>query len=72
MWRRFGFTSLLLFLILSAQGQVNAQGKDKKAATDLIRIGESPKPADLDPSELAAWTAIGNILLSLDETITKS
>jgi hypothetical protein len=44
---------------------------DKKAATDLLGIGESAKPADVDPSELAAWTAIGNILLNLDETITK-
>jgi hypothetical protein len=37
----------------------------------LISVGESPRPADLDVSELAAWTAIGNILLNLDETITK-
>jgi len=34
-------------------------------------VGESPRPSDLDPGELAAWTAIGNILLNLDETITK-
>jgi len=54
------------------QQQLENFRKDKKAATDLISIGESPKPADLDPSELAAWTAIGNILLNLDETITKS
>ena len=44
---------------------------DKKAAEELISVGESPHPSDLDPSELAAWTAIGNILLNLDETITK-
>ncbi len=41
------------------------------AATRLISVGESPRPADLDPAELAAWTAIGNLLLNLDETITK-
>ena len=44
---------------------------DPKAAEALIRVGESARPAGLDPAELAAWTAIGNVLLNLDETITK-
>jgi hypothetical protein len=44
---------------------------DKKAADELLKIGESARPTDLDLSELAAWTALGNILLNLDETITK-
>ena len=30
-----------------------------------------PLPANLDPAEVAAWTAVGNVLLNLDETITK-
>jgi hypothetical protein len=45
--------------------------KNKEAARELVSIGESPRPADLDVSELAAWTAVGNVLLNLDETITK-
>jgi hypothetical protein len=45
--------------------------QDKEAAKGLVSVGESPKPKDLEDSELAAWTAIGNILLNLDETITK-
>ena len=53
------------------QQQLENFRKDKKAATDLVSVGESPRPAELDVSELAAWTAIGNILLNLDETITK-
>lgn len=44
---------------------------DPKAAEKLIGVGESPRPKELDVSELATWTAIGNILLNLDETITK-
>jgi Protein of unknown function (DUF1553)/Protein of unknown function (DUF1549)/Planctomycete cytochrome C len=44
---------------------------DPKAAEALIKVGESTRPLGLDPSELAAWTAIGNVLLNLDETITK-
>ncbi|WZO99914.1 PSD1 and planctomycete cytochrome C domain-containing protein [Isosphaeraceae bacterium EP7] len=44
---------------------------DPKAAKALISIGESARPANMDEAELAAWTAIGNVLLNLDETITK-
>jgi hypothetical protein len=44
---------------------------DPKAAKELISVGESACSENLDASELAAWTAIGNILLNLDETITK-
>ncbi len=45
--------------------------QDPKAAEALLKVGESPRPPGLDPAELAAWTAIGNVLLNLDETITK-
>ena len=41
------------------------------AAKALLGVGESPVPAEGDPSELAAWAAVGNLLLNLDETITK-
>ncbi len=44
---------------------------DPKGAAALTAVGESPRPLDIDPAELAAWTAVGNILLNLDETITK-
>jgi mono/diheme cytochrome c family protein len=44
---------------------------DPKAAKALISAGEAPQIPGLDPAEHAAWTAIGNILLNLDETITK-
>ncbi len=45
--------------------------QDPEAADKLISVGESPRPADVDLAELAAWTAVGNVLLNLDETITK-
>ncbi len=44
---------------------------DAEAAQKLTSVGESPVPADLDRAELAAWTAVANVLLNLDETITK-
>jgi hypothetical protein len=45
--------------------------RDPEAAKKLIRVGESPLPEGVDPAELATWTTIGNILLNLDETITR-
>ena len=45
--------------------------KDAKAAQALIGVGETrPDPA-LNPSELAAWTLVANLVLNLDEVVTK-
>ena len=53
------------------QQELKRYQQDKTAATALLTVGESPVAAGLDPSELAAWTAVGNMLLNLDETLTK-
>jgi hypothetical protein len=44
---------------------------DGKAASELVAAGEHPRPAKLDTAELAAWTALCQIILNLDETMTK-
>ncbi len=44
---------------------------DKEAAKKLINVGESKPDETLDPSQLAAWTVVANLILNLDETITK-
>jgi hypothetical protein len=36
-----------------------------------ISYGESKADEKLDPSELAAWTLLANLLLNLDEMVTK-
>lgn len=41
------------------------------AAKELIGIGESRPDPRFNPSELAAWTMIGNVILNLDEVVTK-
>jgi hypothetical protein len=41
------------------------------AATKLLSVGDSPRDAKLNVAELAAWTTVMNLLLNLDETITK-
>ncbi len=47
--------------------------KDNKISTpkEAIAYGESVAKTDLDPAELAAWTMVGNLLLNLDEVVTK-
>ena len=44
---------------------------DLPSAQKLLATGRSPAPTDLDAAELAAWTVTANILLNLDETITR-
>lgn len=44
---------------------------DKAAANLLIQQGRAPVPDDLDKIALATWTTLANILLNLDETVTK-
>ncbi|GIW92885.1 MAG: hypothetical protein KatS3mg110_0926 [Pirellulaceae bacterium] len=40
-------------------------------AGKLIRVGESPPDASVDPSELAGWTMLVNTVLNLDEVLNK-
>jgi hypothetical protein len=41
-----------------------------ESAKQTLSVGESPAPADLPATDLAAWTMMGNLLLNLDETVT--
>lgn len=44
---------------------------DRNAAERLLQIGVSPRGAGLDPVDLAAWTVVGQVILNLDEVITR-
>ena len=45
--------------------------QDCEAAKALLKVGESPLLEKVDVAELAAMTAVANVLLNLNETITK-
>jgi hypothetical protein len=45
---------------------------DPEAASKLIHLGESSRDASLNAEELAAWTMVANLLLNLDEAVTKN
>lgn len=42
-----------------------------ESAKKLLAIGATPRDESLDPAEQASYTLMGNLLLNLDETMTK-
>ncbi len=45
--------------------------KDTKAAENMVKAGKAPRAEKLDVAEHAAWTGLANLLLNLDETLTR-
>ncbi len=45
---------------------------DRKAAEELLKVGDRPAPKDMDVAELAAWSSVARVLLNLHETITRN
>jgi hypothetical protein len=45
---------------------------DVEAANKLTLVGDSRRDESLDPAEHAAWTMVGNMILNLDEVLTKN
>jgi hypothetical protein len=58
---------LLAFL----EQQERSFADDREAAEALLDVGSASRPADVDPRRLAAWMMVANVLLNLDETLTK-
>jgi Protein of unknown function (DUF1553) len=52
------------------EDQLTTYRNDKEAAKKLVSVGDLPKPESLDDSELAAWIAVSNVILNLNETIS--
>jgi hypothetical protein len=51
--------------------QALAQYRADPAAAKKLAATLGPPPSGVDVAELAAWTVVANVLLNLDETITK-
>jgi hypothetical protein len=58
-------------LLADYKGHLAEYTRDVEAAKKLIAVGETKPDATLNPSELAAWTMIANLVLNLDEVINK-
>ncbi len=60
-----------LSILLSAfQEQQRAFAADSADAKRLLQVGESPIDSSLDVIDLASWTIVASMILSLDETIS--
>jgi hypothetical protein len=44
---------------------------DPDAAKELIAVGEAPQDASFDAIEHAAYTGVMNVILNLDEVVSK-
>ena len=61
---------LEVLVALFQEHHAHYQAKPEEAVK-LLSIGESKRDESLNPSEFAAMTMMGNLLLNLDETLTK-
>lgn len=58
-------------LIAFYEQQLKSFERDTRSAEELLNHGSAVRPANLDVRRLAAWMMVANVLLNLDETITK-
>jgi hypothetical protein len=61
----------LRVLTAGLERQLTAFRQHADSASRLLEVGEAPVDATLDSSELAAYTAVANVILNLDEAVTK-
>lgn len=54
------------------QTHLDEYKSDASAANELLTVGAKPLPADLDKTELAAWTSVARTILNLHEVITRN
>jgi hypothetical protein len=58
-------------LVRLYQGELTRYQNDRDAAVALATQPLGPLPAGMDPADLAAWTAVANVLLNLDGVLTR-
>jgi hypothetical protein len=51
--------------------QLKSFNQDRASAEQLVSQGGAQRPAQLDVCQLAAWMVVGNVLLNLDEFLSK-
>ncbi|KAF0171302.1 MAG: hypothetical protein FD161_4335 [Limisphaerales bacterium] len=61
----------LEILVAGFEQQLARFRKDPQAALELVGIGEAPRDTTLPLAELAAFTTTANLMLNLDEAITR-
>ncbi len=49
----------------------NKLAENKAGVDELLSVGEAPVDAKLDRTELAAYAGVMNVILNLDEVLTR-
>ena len=57
-------------MLATLNKQLKTYRDDKESAKKLAAVGDLPKVDSLDESDVAAWTALSNVILNLNETIS--
>ena len=52
--------------------QATAFAADAGGTAEFLKVGQASAPTNLNPSELAAWTAVARVVLNLHEAITRT
>ncbi|MHB1557546.1 MAG: PSD1 and planctomycete cytochrome C domain-containing protein [Isosphaeraceae bacterium] len=58
-------------LLALHSAELDRYRKDRAAAVALATEPIGPAPAGVDPADLAAWTAVANVLLNLDSVLSR-
>ncbi len=58
-------------LVTLYSAELDRYRNDRAAAVALATEPIGPLPTGMDPAELAAWTAVANVLLNLDSVLTR-
>jgi hypothetical protein len=59
-------------LVQSLEAQRARFAADEEAAKKAVAVGDSPVPSDVPAPELAAYAMVANLILNLDEVVTKN
>ena len=65
-------TDELQIIIQNYNRHLQRYTTDTQAAEELIHYGESQPDSNINPAELAAYTLVANMILNLDESVTKN
>ena len=64
-------TEELSILRATLEGHLAAFAENAEGARLLLDVGDSDRDAAFDEGELAAWTMLANLILNLDEVVTR-
>lgn len=69
---RLPTTDELEVLVMFFKSERERFEKDKQATDQLLAVVKRGSDSTIDRTDLAAWTLVANLVLNLDEVVTKN